>query len=55
VNLSSSLAISIPAGLQMAASGLQWLQNTLMNKTIYQAPAYAFEQATESIKEKPNL
>lgn len=55
VNLAGVPAISIPAGFSNGLPvGLQLIANHFDEQTIYQA-AYAFEQATDFHKEKPNL
>lgn len=55
VNLAGVPAISIPAGFSNGMPvGLQLIAKHFDEQTIYQA-AYAFEQATEFHKEKPNL
>ncbi|SEK47718.1 aspartyl/glutamyl-tRNA(Asn/Gln) amidotransferase subunit A [Carnobacterium iners] len=54
-NLAGVPAISIPAGFSNGLPvGLQLIAKHFDEKTIYQA-AYAFEQATDFHKEKPNL
>ena len=55
VNLAGVPAISIPCGFSNGLPiGLQLIGKHFDEATIYQA-AYAFEQATEFHKEKPNL
>lgn len=55
VNLAGVPAISIPCGFSDGMPvGLQLIGNHFDEKTIYQA-AYAFEQATEFHKARPNL